>query len=77
MLVKLSEIIPGWVDYTDNEERSEDSCICLVIINVDCIDVYDENGHVEEMEEATHHMDLQSEFVPLEVNDIVNGVGAE
>jgi hypothetical protein len=49
----------------------------LVIVNVDCIDVYNENGHVEEMEEATNHMDFQRKLIPLEIDNIRYGIGTE
>tara|TARA_B110000285_G_scaffold169992_1_gene190210 strand:+ start:951 stop:1112 length:162 start_codon:yes stop_codon:yes gene_type:complete len=51
--------------------------IILVIVNVDGIDVYDENGHVEEMEEATNHVDLQRKLIPLEVDYITNCIRTE
>ena len=57
MLVELCEVVPSGVNYTEYEETLEDLSLFLVINNVDCIDVYDENGHVEEVEKAAHFMD--------------------
>ena len=77
MFVELSEVVPGGVNDTEDEQACEDLSIFLVVINVDCIDVYDENGHVEEVEEAAHHVDLQGEFVPLEFDYVGNCGRAE
>ena len=72
LFVKLGKVIKHGVNYSENEKDGEDLSIILVIINVDCIDVYNEDCHVKEMEEASDHVDLESEFIPLEFNDINN-----
>jgi hypothetical protein len=74
LFFQLGEIIPHRVYYSENEKNLEYSSVCLVIFDIDGIDVDNQDSHVPKMEEATDHVDIISKFSPFKINDILNSL---
>lgn len=76
-LVELRKVIPHRIYDTEYQESLVNLSIRRVSTYVNSFDVNNQNGHVEEMEEATHQVNPVGEFCPFEIDHVLDGKRVE